>query len=351
MLALNASIEAAGAGEAGKGFSVVANEVKELARQTGEATRLISEKITTIQSHTREATSASRDITALVSSINDSNQEIVQAVHAQETAVAEMKVVVIQVVQGTGNVVANAQELERTASDVANAAMETAHGAQEIAQGNLEVKSVAQTVAEAASNASRRADEIRVATRQADASGDQAHAAMNEALAASKQMAVAIRFTFTKLVDSLNGTERQLSETLRQFTIGQEPFDLTHVQSDRFQCLLMLEETLTGCQLGTQHADAKPGVSQFAHWWSHEGQTRFQDMGGEACFETYQTLFSEAGKARQMAMGCDTPEAFAALLQTVDQLSDTLLSQASVQLRALYKNAAKEVNHQLAEAA
>ncbi|BCJ45691.1 hypothetical protein GCM10010168_58880 [Actinoplanes ianthinogenes] len=49
LLALNATIEAARAGEAGKGFAVVAGEVKDLARETAEATQKVAEQIAGIQ--------------------------------------------------------------------------------------------------------------------------------------------------------------------------------------------------------------------------------------------------------------------------------------------------------------
>jgi putative methionine-R-sulfoxide reductase with GAF domain len=53
LLALNATIEAARAGDVGKGFAVVAGEVKDLARETAEATQKVAEQIADIQSGTK----------------------------------------------------------------------------------------------------------------------------------------------------------------------------------------------------------------------------------------------------------------------------------------------------------
>jgi methyl-accepting chemotaxis protein len=63
LLALNATIEAASAGEAGKGFAVVANEVKELAKQSAEATEDIRHRVEQIQQNTNKAIGAIRLIT------------------------------------------------------------------------------------------------------------------------------------------------------------------------------------------------------------------------------------------------------------------------------------------------
>jgi methyl-accepting chemotaxis protein len=84
LLALNATIEAARAGDMGKGFAVVAGEVKELARETAEATKDIARRIEVIQADTGEAVTAVNQISDVVSLINE-HQTAIAAVVAQQT--------------------------------------------------------------------------------------------------------------------------------------------------------------------------------------------------------------------------------------------------------------------------
>jgi len=90
LLALNATIEAARAGEAGKGFAVVANEIKELARQTAEATDEIKQKIAGIQQSTEGSIKEIEQITAIIHQVNESVSVIGGAVEEQSIATKEI---------------------------------------------------------------------------------------------------------------------------------------------------------------------------------------------------------------------------------------------------------------------
>jgi twitching motility protein PilJ len=64
ILALNAAMQAAMAGEAGRGFAVVADEVQQLAERSGNATKQIDALVRTIQADTNEAVSSMEASTA-----------------------------------------------------------------------------------------------------------------------------------------------------------------------------------------------------------------------------------------------------------------------------------------------
>jgi methyl-accepting chemotaxis protein len=136
LLALNATIEAARAGDAGKGFAVVATEVKELAKQTANATDDIRHRIEGIQSSTDQAVQSIVEITEAIAKVNEVSRTIASAVEEQSITtreiaknVAETSTAAQSVAQGVAESASVTREIARNISEVDVAARRTAEDA------------------------------------------------------------------------------------------------------------------------------------------------------------------------------------------------------------------------------
>ena len=103
LLALNATIEAARAGQAGKGFAVIANEIKELARQTATATEDIKTKISGIQSSTGHAVANIEKIAHVIGDVGDIITSIASAIEEQSTVTKDVSRNVAEASSGVRN--------------------------------------------------------------------------------------------------------------------------------------------------------------------------------------------------------------------------------------------------------
>jgi len=119
LLALNATIEAASAGEAGKGFAVVANEVKELARQTSQATEEISRQIEEMQQSTSVAAEATGEIAAVITEVSDIARTIASAVEEQSATISEISQSVQAASQAAGEIARNISEAASGTQEIA----------------------------------------------------------------------------------------------------------------------------------------------------------------------------------------------------------------------------------------
>ena len=130
LLALNATIEAARAGSAGKGFAVVANEIKELAKQTSEATEDIKAKIAGVQNSTTGAVQTIETITGVIKEIGNTVASTAAAIEEQATVTKNVAGEIAQataVVREVNDQVAQTATVSRSiASDIATVNSATA---------------------------------------------------------------------------------------------------------------------------------------------------------------------------------------------------------------------------------
>lgn len=155
LLALNATIEAARAGEAGKGFAVVANEIKELAKQTAEATLEIKQKISGVQSSTVSSVTEIEQITTVIDEINETVSTIAIAVEEQASATTEISDNVSQGVQGLTEINENVAqsavvsgEISKNIGNISQSSTEIADGGHQIHSSALELSKLAENLEE-----------------------------------------------------------------------------------------------------------------------------------------------------------------------------------------------------------
>ena len=153
LLALNATIEAARAGDAGKGFAVVANEIKELARQTAEATGEIKRRIESIQSSTEGTVSQISQISKVVHEVNKIVSGIANAVEEQTITTNEISENVRQASQGIAEVTENVSQSSSVSGEVAKDIAEVSQAAEAITGSGAQVN-------QSASQLERLADQL-----------------------------------------------------------------------------------------------------------------------------------------------------------------------------------------------
>ncbi len=134
LLALNATIEAASAGAAGKGFTVVANEIKNLAKDTSNATEKITNQIKILQDSALKSKQSVEQIAEIINQINENTEMISHNIEEQSQVVDEVTMTLNNVSAKSEEINTLSQENSTLVNQVKDFSFKTAKNVDTIAK-------------------------------------------------------------------------------------------------------------------------------------------------------------------------------------------------------------------------
>lgn len=162
LLALNATIEAARAGESGKGFAVVATEIKELSRQTAEATLKIKDQVKDIQQSAQTTIEEISGFTETIEEIDQIVDSIASAIEQQSISGKEIAGNVAKTSQKITEVSTNTKESSDMSVDISHKIETVSRELTGISDNSAQVEGSANDLESLAADLKQLADKSRV---------------------------------------------------------------------------------------------------------------------------------------------------------------------------------------------